>query len=68
MEGLNSEDLMDFELPKIRTRAKPVKRKWREIEAIKDRQRLQKELLDMGIGLDDLDDISIKRLLMEPFY
>lgn len=39
-------------------RSKPVKRKWREIEAIKDRQRLQKELMDMDIGFDDLDKLE----------
>ncbi|RTZ16049.1 DUF3545 family protein [Vibrio aquaticus] len=54
MEGLNFEEIFEQDLPKGRGgRSKPVKRKWREIEAIKDRQRLQKELMDMDIGFDD---------------
>ncbi|HAS3826697.1 TPA: DUF3545 family protein, partial [Vibrio cholerae] len=36
----------------------PVKRMWREIEAIRDRKRLEKELLDMDVCLD-ADDIKI---------
>ncbi|AIW14944.1 DUF3545 family protein [Vibrio europaeus] len=59
MEGLNFEELLEQDFPKGRTaRSKPVKRKWREIEAIKDRQRLQKELMDMDIGFDDLDKLE----------
>ncbi|MCL9781454.1 DUF3545 family protein [Vibrio sp. S4M6] len=59
MDGLQYDDMVDMDLPKARsTRSKPVKRKWREIEAIKDRQRLQRELMDMDIGLD-IDDIEI---------
>ncbi|MFB9135167.1 DUF3545 family protein [Vibrio sp. AK197] len=59
MEGLNFDEIMDTEFPKLRaTRSKPVKRKWREIEAIKDRQRLQKELMDMDIGFEDLDKLE----------
>ncbi len=41
-------------------RSKPVKRKWREIEAIKDRQRLQKELMDLDVCADyALEDIEL---------
>ena len=41
-------------------RAKPVKRKWREIEAIKDRQRLQKELMEMDVCHDySLEEIDL---------
>ncbi|KLN67059.1 MULTISPECIES: DUF3545 family protein [Vibrio] len=59
MEGLNFEELLEQDFPKGRAaRSKPVKRKWREIEAIKDRQRLQKELMDMDIGFDDLDKLE----------
>lgn len=59
MEGLNFEELIEQGFPKGRTtRSKPVKRKWREIEAIKDRQRLQKELKDMDIAFDDLDGLE----------
>ncbi|MDR9827473.1 DUF3545 family protein [Vibrio sp. FNV 38] len=53
MEGLQFDDNLDIEIPVIKaSRSKPVKRKWREIEAIKDRQRLQKELLEMDISFD----------------
>ncbi|MFM2590822.1 DUF3545 family protein [Vibrio sp. TBV020] len=59
MEGLNFDEIFEQDLPKGRaTRSKPVKRKWREIEAIKDRQRLQKELMDMDIGFDDLNAVE----------
>ncbi len=50
MEGF--EDLLTMlERPVTKTRA--VKRKWREIEALKERQRLKKELEDIDWGLDD---------------
>lgn len=59
MDGLNFEEIMEMEMPKSRsTRSKPVKRKWREIEAIKDRQRLQRELKEMDIGFEDLADLE----------
>ncbi len=42
-----------------RTRAKPEKRKWREIEALKDRQRLRRELQDMDMcGSYDADEFD----------
>ncbi len=47
------------ERPQRASRTKQVKRKWREIEAIKDRARLKKELEDIDITSDvkgpDLD-------------
>ncbi|MGF1741233.1 DUF3545 family protein [Vibrio profundum] len=59
MDGLQFDDMFDMDLPRARsTRSKPVKRKWREIEAIKDKQKLQRELMDMDIGLD-VDDIDL---------
>ena len=59
MEGLNFEEIMELDFPKNRaTRSKPAKRKWREIEAIKDRQRLRRELKDMDIGFDDIDNLD----------
>ncbi|MDP5254580.1 MULTISPECIES: DUF3545 family protein [unclassified Vibrio] len=61
MDGIQLNDLLDFdyETPR-RTRSKPVKRKWREIEAMNDRRNLLKELreLDMG-GEYSLDDIEL---------
>ncbi|QIA64129.1 DUF3545 family protein [Vibrio astriarenae] len=53
MEGLQFDEQLDIEIPVVKaSRSKPMKRKWREIEAIKDRQRLQKELIDMDISFD----------------
>lgn len=50
---------MEMGMPRSRaTRSKPVKRKWREIEAIKDRQRLQRELKEMDIGFEELEQID----------
>ncbi|WP_159738077.1 DUF3545 family protein [Vibrio atypicus] len=59
MEGLNFEEIMEMDMPRSRAaRSKPVKRKWREIEAIKDRQRLKRELKEMDIGFEDLADLE----------
>lgn len=59
MEGLNFEEIFEMDLPKGRAnRSKPVKRKWREIEAIKDKQRLKKELVEMGIGFEELENLE----------
>ena len=59
MEGLNFEEIMEMDFPKNRaTRSKPAKRKQHEIEAIKDRQRLRRELKDMDIGFDDIDNLD----------
>ncbi|OIQ25193.1 DUF3545 family protein [uncultured Vibrio sp.] len=58
MEGIQFDEVMETSFPRGKAaRSKPVKRKWREIEAIKDRQRLQKELLemDMNLKVEDLD-------------
>lgn len=53
------DDMMEVDFPTYTpTRSKPIKRKWREIEAIKDKQRLRKELLDMDPCLDD-DDLEL---------
>ena len=38
-----------------RTSSKKQKRKWREIEAFKDKQRLRKELQDLDYFADNLD-------------
>jgi|TARA_Y100000034_G_scaffold119750_1_gene161849 hypothetical protein len=38
-----------------RTSSKKQKRKWREIEAYKDKQRLRKELQDLDYFADNLD-------------
>ncbi|AZZ97232.1 MULTISPECIES: DUF3545 family protein [Pseudoalteromonas] len=46
--------------PKRRTSSKGKKRKWREIEALKDKQRLRKELEELDIFADsvDLDELD----------
>ncbi|ESP93072.1 MULTISPECIES: DUF3545 family protein [Pseudoalteromonas] len=46
--------------PKKKTSSKGKKRKWREIEALKDRQRLRKELEELDIFADsvDLDELD----------
>ncbi|MGF1752455.1 DUF3545 family protein [Vibrio makurazakiensis] len=61
MEGFQFDDIAEIDAPRTqKTRSKPVKRKWREIEAINDRRRLQKELKEMGIGVDfSIEDIEL---------
>ena len=46
------EDLLNM-LERPATKSRAVKRKWREIEALKERQRLKKELEDIDWSLDD---------------
>ncbi len=61
MDDLHFDELLDAQIAKIRsnaTRAKPAKRMWREIEAIRDRKRLERELLEMDICLE-LDDLKL---------
>lgn len=59
MDDLHFDELLDTEITKIRTtRAKPSKRMWREIEAIRDKKRLEKELLDMDVCLE-LDELKL---------
>lgn len=61
MNGFLLDDIMATEnQPSRAARSKPVKRKWREIEAIKDRQRLQKELMELDVCCDySLDEIDL---------
>ncbi|OBT07313.1 hypothetical protein A9264_07675 [Vibrio sp. UCD-FRSSP16_10] len=61
MDGMQLENIFETEERTTRrTRSKPVKRKWREIEAIKDRQKLQKELMDLDVCSDyQLEDIKL---------
>jgi hypothetical protein len=53
------EDLLNMlERPAVKPRA--VKRKWREIEQLKERQRLKKELSDIDWTIEpELADIGI---------
>jgi hypothetical protein len=61
MDGLQLDTIIEAEYRPTRgTRAKAVKRKWREIEAIQDRQRLQKELMDLDVcSVYQLEDIEL---------
>ena len=62
MDNFQYDEMTELDLPRAtqKSRSKPLKRKWREIEEINDRRRLQKELMDMNLGLDfDLDDIKL---------
>ncbi len=51
------DELFEFERKPRKTRAKPVKRKWREIELLKDRQRLLKELQEIDMFNDVNNDL-----------
>jgi hypothetical protein len=51
------DELFEFERKPRKTRSKPVKRKWREIELLKDRQRLLKELQDIDMFRDVNNDL-----------
>ena len=50
MEGFD--DLLNL-IERPATKSRAVKRKWREIEAVKEKQRLLKELEDIDWSLDD---------------
>ena len=59
MDDLHLVELLEKEISKIRTqRSKPAKRMWREIEEIRDRRQLEKELMEMDVCLE-LDDIQL---------
>ncbi|MEZ9268811.1 DUF3545 family protein, partial [Vibrio splendidus] len=50
MDSFQFDELSELEMPRAtqKTRSKPLKRKWREIEAINDRRQLEKELREMN--------------------
>ncbi|GAA05571.1 MULTISPECIES: DUF3545 family protein [Photobacterium] len=59
MDSFAFDDMFATDTVSRRTRAKPEKRKWREIEALKDRQRLRRELQDMDMcGSYDADEFD----------
>jgi hypothetical protein len=59
MDDLILVELLEKEINKIRSqRSKPSKRMWREIEEIRDKRRLEKELLEMDVCLE-LDDLKL---------
>ncbi|OLQ79949.1 DUF3545 domain-containing protein [Photobacterium proteolyticum] len=59
MDSFAFDDILATDTPRRAARSKPVKRKWREIEALKDKQRLRKELEDIDMFRDYSDDIDI---------
>ncbi|MGF1685558.1 DUF3545 family protein [Photobacterium japonica] len=56
MDSYAFDDILATDMPSRGSRSKPVKRKWREIEALKDRQRLRRELADIDIFRDSPDN------------
>ena len=61
MESFQFYEIAELDAPRAqRSRSKPVKRKWREIEEINDRRRLQKELMDLDLDADfGIEDIKL---------
>ncbi|WP_050907295.1 DUF3545 family protein [Vibrio harveyi] len=61
MEGFQLDDLFGLDTTStIKSRSKPVKRKWREIEEMNDRRNLLKELRELDVCNDiTLDDIKL---------
>ncbi|KLV07586.1 MULTISPECIES: DUF3545 family protein [Photobacterium] len=56
MDSYAFDDILATDMPTRSSRSKPVKRKWREIEALKDKQRLRRELADIDMFRDLSDD------------
>ncbi|MGF1738205.1 DUF3545 family protein [Photobacterium satsumensis] len=56
MDSYAFDDILATEMPRRGARSKPVKRKWREIEALKDRERLRQELADIDMFRDSSDE------------
>ncbi|MFV8446878.1 DUF3545 family protein, partial [Vibrio owensii] len=53
MEGFQLDDLFGLDTTSTsKSRAKPVKRKWREIEEMNDRRNLLKELRELDVCHD----------------
>lgn len=50
MESVDFLNAVENESRRVKTKSK--KRRWREIEAIKDRFRLKQELCEMDVGLE----------------
>ena len=58
MDSYAFDDILATERPVRRSRSKPEKRKWREIEALKDKQRLRKELEDIDMFREYSDEMA----------
>ncbi|MEJ2765446.1 DUF3545 family protein [Photobacterium sp. MCCC 1A19761] len=59
MDSYAFDDILATDMPRRTGRSKPVKRKWREIEALKDKQRLRKELAEIDMFRDYADEIDL---------
>ena len=60
MDGFTLNDILASDPAPKASRGKQQKRKWREIEALKERKRLQKELMDIDVFSDySLEDIDL---------
>ena len=61
MEGFQLDDIFNLDTTSTtKSRAKPVKRKWREIEEMNDRCNLLKELRELDACTDyNLEDIKL---------
>ncbi|EDP57677.1 DUF3545 family protein [Vibrio sp. AND4] len=61
MDGFQLDDLLGLDTTSTtKSRSKPVKRKWREIEEMNDRRSLLKELRELDVCKDiTLDDIKL---------
>lgn len=57
MDSFTFDEMFEQERPQRAGKSKQVKRKWREIEAIKEKQRLHKELqeIDMLCEVNEKD-------------
>ncbi|MBF9001570.1 MULTISPECIES: DUF3545 family protein [Vibrio] len=57
MDDMHLVELLENEINKIRAAraAKPGKRMWREIEALRDKRQLERELMEMDACLDISD-------------
>ena len=60
MERFNLEvdDLIVVDAETRNSRAAAKKRKWREIEALKEKYRLQKELASIDVAYDDVAELD----------
>ncbi|MGP8307006.1 DUF3545 family protein [Vibrio sp. YIC-376] len=61
MDGFQLDDIFDLDSTSTtKSRTKPVKRKWREIEAMNDRRNLLRELRELDVCNDyNLEDIKL---------
>jgi hypothetical protein len=61
MDGFQLDDIFDLDTTSTtKSRTKPIKRKWREIEEMNDRRNLLRELRELDVCNDyNLEDIKL---------